>query len=333
MPNFYVCKLLDQSGIYRADTIVYGDIEIRPPNKDDKHENAVLRDSIAATAATVNSDLTCRIGVIVQAQSIDEADLLSDERFVGVLDLLSSEYALSRIAVAQCGYIKNLDDGQVHPITTKQFGASTIFIRRQGSTLQESFGQSILRMSGDLVDRYKRSIHWSRNAKWEKNIHAKVLYCWFSVEALFKEDASDDVTGLLMLFLGFPGGTYSKNISRDLLKVLSSNAAYFKWKKEIRDVVDDIRVFRNNSVHSGFRSIDCTPDKLRLYGRLMTLASSRCQGAVAFALTNRIDTVSEFKECAGLVFENRAGVENDIIGNIVHILDNDHSRLVQRTHV
>jgi hypothetical protein len=130
---------------------------------------------------------------------------------------------------------------------------------------------------------------------------------------------------LLLLYLGFPGSTYSKGISRDLLSQLSENESWIKWKKLLRDIVEKIRIFRNDSVHSGFRSVDYTSDELVLYNKIMTYAASRCQGAVRDALTQKITTVPEFKSCAGNIFENRGNVVTDIIGNIVFTLDNNVS--------
>ncbi|NIF88116.1 hypothetical protein [Burkholderia sp. Cy-637] len=334
MANFYVCKLLRKPGIVVASTIVYGNVEIRPAQKQDVDELAMLRRSIEATKleAEVEVEIACRIAVIVQAENPDDADILSDQYFVEVLDLLTVEYTMSHLAVTQCGYIKNLDTGEYQVITKHQFAPAMLLIRSPHSMPQINSTQLLAYRSGDLLDRYKRSIHWSRNARWERSIHLSLLYRWFAIEALFKENENDDVTSPLMLFLGFPGGAYSKYISRDLLKKLSQNESYSKWKRQMKTVVDKIRDFRNASVHSGFRSVDCTPDDLRLYGRLMSVGLSRCQSAVQNGVLNGLKTVPEFKEYAGLIFENRPDVEGDTIGTIVHILDNDHLKYVQTTY-
>lgn len=335
MANFYVCKLLKKPGIAVPTTIVYGRVEIRPAHKQGADELAILKNSLESTKleAEVEIEIACRIAVIVQAGTPEDAEILADQYFVEVLDLLTVEYTMSHLAVAHCGYVKNLDTGDYQVITKQQFAPTMLFIRSQYSMPQINNTQVLAYRSGDLLDRYKRSIHWSRNARWERSIHLSLLYRWFSVEALFKESENDDVTSPLMLFLGFPGNAYSKYISRDLLKRLSANTSYSKWKKQMKGVVDKIRDFRNASVHSGFRSNDCTPDDLRLYGRLMTVGLSRCQGAVHTGVLNGLKTVPEFKEYAGLIFENRSNVEGDIIGTIVHILDHDHLKHLQSTHL
>lgn len=335
MANFFVCKLLKKPGICTATTIVYGNVEIRPAQKHDLSELAMLKQSVESTKldAEVEIDFACRIGVIVQADNSDDAQLLADQYFVEALDLLTVEYIMSELATANCGYVRNLDTGEYEVILTPKFSPGMLFIRSLTSMPQINATQDIVNRSSDLLDRYKRSIHWSRNARLEKSVHLSVLYCWFAVEALFKENEGDDVTSPLMLFLGFPGNAYSQHISRDLLERLSDNPSYWKWKKKLKALVEKIRDFRNSSVHSGFRSIDCTTNDLRLYGRLMTVGLSRCQGAVQAGIFSGLRTVPEFKEYAGLLFENRENVEVDIIGNIIHMLDHDHMKYVQSTHI
>ncbi|UXZ83495.1 HEPN domain-containing protein [Burkholderia multivorans] len=334
MYNYYVCKLLKNPGIVIAETVVYANVEIRRAKKDDTEEMALLTESVEATnlKAEVEIELSCRIGTIVQAATEEEASNLADQRFVEILDLATVEYTMSHLSLAHCGYVKNLDSGECTTLKNRQYSAGTSFITSRGIMPQINTTQQILYRSGDLFERYKRSIHWYRNAQRENSIHINLLYRWFAVEVLFKETETDDVTGPFTLFLGFPGSTYSKYIDRDLLNRLSSNASYSKWKKQIKDIVDKIRKFRNDSVHSGFRSIDCTPDDLRLYSRIMTLGLGRCQGAVQYAVLSGLKSVTEFREYAGLIFENRSNVERDVIGNIIHILDHDHLKHVQSAH-
>jgi hypothetical protein len=334
MTSFYVCKVLKNPTISIAETVVYGDVEIRPSRSCTVHEKEVLAESIKATKceSEVNLAFGCLIGVIVEADSSDDADALADRQFVEVLDLLTVEYTMSQLVVAQCGYVKNLETGTVHSISKQVFDFGTLFVRRLSGMPQINNTQRVLHRTGELVDRYRKSIYWSRYASIEKSVHLSLLYRWFALEALFKENEGDDVTSPLMLFLGFPGSTYSQNISRDLLRRLSEDTAYSKWKKQMKALVDEIRNFRNDSVHAGFRSVDCTTEKLRLYGRVMSVGLPRCQGAVLEGIFNGLSSVPELKAYAGILFEDRANVESDILGTVVHILDNDHMEHVQPTH-
>jgi hypothetical protein len=330
--NFYVVKILTGGGAVFPVTEVYGDIEIRPASADDKTEAAAISESASDTLLKNEHQIAARIATIVRATSTEEAIRLADEKFVPILDLLSAKFALSDFSLTQIGHVKNLDDGTICPIKNNFFGPSLTFIVPRGTVNKSDFEHWIIRQTTDLAERYKRSLHWARNAKWEKSTQMAILYRWFSVEALFKESEKDNISSLLLLYLGFPGSTYSKDISRDLLSQLSENESWIKWKKLSRDIVEKIRIFRNDSVHSGFRSVDYTSDELVLYNTIMTYAASGCQGAVRDALTQKIATVPEFKSCAGAIFENRGNVVNDIIGNIVFTLDNNVSASASRAY-
>ncbi|VBR62533.1 Uncharacterised protein [Burkholderia pseudomallei] len=333
MTDFYVVKIADNGGAVLPDTAVYGNVEVRRASSDRRDEKAAISESVAAYRTKTDHEIASRVCAIVQAGTIDEAIQLADERFVPVMDLLSTEYALGQFGVLQCGYVKNLETGEITPIKDNTYGPSLAFVRAQGLAKKIKFEQWILTQKSELAQRYMRSIHWTRGAKWEKNIQSSVLYKWFSMEALFKENVDDDITGLLMLFLGFPGGSYSQPISRALLARLATNAAYEKWKRRIKTDLDRLRDFRNDSVHGGFRNVDYTRSELSLYHCIMTFAASRSQAAVRHALLNRLKTVSEFKDYAGIIFESRENLEVDIIDTIIFSLDNDHFGPVRRSHV
>jgi hypothetical protein len=130
-----------------------------------------------------------------------------------------------------------------------------------------------------------------------------------------------NISGVLRWCLGFPNGKKRNEVSNSILNSLSAHSRYEHWSKEIVTIVDKIRIFRNDSVHSGFRSVDFTKSELELYTQVMTFGTSRCQGAVTIALTNRIETVSDFKEYIAVIFESRINLVNDVHGNLIFSLD------------
>jgi hypothetical protein len=164
-------------------------------------------------------------------------------------------------------------------------------------------------------------LHWARNAKHEKNKQLKIIFYWFSIEALLKESENDNISGVLRWCLGFPNGKKRNEVPNSILSSLNTHPRYEYWSKEIVTIVEQIRIFRNDSVHSGFRSVDFTKSELELYTEVMTFGASRCQGAVNIALMNRIETVSDFKEYIGIIFEGRVGLINDVHGNLIYSLD------------
>ena len=96
---------------------------------------------------------------------------------------------------------------------------------------------------------------------------------------------------------------------------------YQFWSGELTRILDKMRIFRNDSVHSGFRSVDFTSDELSLFNQVMVFGTSRGHFLVQEALLMGIDTVSNFKEYIPLIFEDNDNLINDVHGNIIFSLD------------
>lgn len=323
MNVFYVAKLLDDQGVYRPDAFVLGDVELRPPSSDFEDELETIKKSIQKNEIKIDPKINCRIGTIVHAATLKDAELLADEKFVGSLDIISFELPISRISLSKCGYIKNLESGELTPIEDVSFSPSMAFVRRQSKFQIMEFTQWVAMQNSELGLRYRRSLHWSRNGKWEKNLQIRILFNWFAVEALLKESKNDNVGPLIRWFLGYPNGVSAANVSSELIDKLKSNPLYKNWKNKITNSIENIRKFRNDSVHSGFRNVDFSVSDIKLFNQLMTFGCSRCQGAVIDALRMGLKTVSEFKEYISLIFENKDNLVNDVHGTILYSLENN----------
>ncbi|HNQ78980.1 MAG TPA: hypothetical protein PKJ37_10840 [Acidobacteriota bacterium] len=326
MNSFYVAKLLINQGIYRPDCFVVDEVELRPPKSDYDDELKAIQQSISINKAVIDPAFNCRIGTIVHASDLKEAELLADEKFIQVLDILSSEHPISKIGLSSCGFIKDLENGELIPIKNNNFPPSMAFIVSHGEFPTYEFSQWVVKQNSDLSIRYLRSLHWTRNGKWEKNLQIKILFNWFAVEALFKESESDNVGPLILWFLGFPNGAKASNVSPSLIQNLQNNTSYKNWKGKIEASIEQMRKFRNDSVHNGFRSVDFSPSDIRLYSYLIMVGCSRCQGAVRSALVSGIKSASEFKEYISLIFEDNGNLINDIHNNILYSLKSNTYR-------
>lgn len=125
------------------------------------------------------------------------------------------------------------------------------------------------------------------------------------------------------MFLGFPSRKYYHDVDKDIIEDLQDNENYSSLIKKIPMYLDEIRKFRNDSVHAGFRSVDISNEKLNLYDNLLNLATSRCLHAVKAAIINNgIKSISEFKNKAGFIFNETVQV-NDILNTVVFSLLNN----------
>jgi hypothetical protein len=322
MCKFLVLKILDSQSVSLPSTLIYGSVELRSYNADSECEIDVLKESANNNRADFEKYSYCaRIATIVDSVSLDDAIDLSDNLFSEILDLKSVEFAISNFKTSDIGFVKNLETGSIHPITKREYEPSMSFMVHQGDVQRIDVVNYILSLDSDLSDRYQRSLHWVRNSKHESNKQLKTLFYWFAIEALVKESETDNVGGIVRWFLGFPNGRCRNDVSPLLINNLSDHPSYDYWNKELVKVVDNIRVFRNNSVHSGFRSVDFTKNELELYSQVMVLSASRCQAAVQQALINGVSTVPEFKEYISVVFEENKNLINDVHGNILFSLE------------
>lgn len=322
MCKFLVLKILDAQSVSLPSTLVYGSVELRSYKADSEFEIDVLKQSASDSRADFDKYSYCaRIATIVESDSTVEAINSADNQFSEILDLKSVEFAILNFKTSDIGYVKNLETGTVHPIVKSEYEPSISFVVHQGDIQRIDVVNYILSLNNDLGDRYQRSLHWVRNSKHESNKQLKTLFYWFAIEALVKESETDNVGGIVRWFLGFPNGRCRNDVSPSLLESLNNHPRYDYWNKELVTIVDKIRIFRNDSVHSGFRSVDFSISELELYSQVMVFSASRCQAAVQSALINGISTVTEFKEYISIVFEENVNVVNDVHGNILHSLE------------
>lgn len=314
--------VLEAQSVSLPSTLIYADVELRPSSYDFESETKVLKESAILANLDFRKYMYCaRISIIIESESSIHATSSAENRFAEILDLKSVELPISNILLSPIGYTKSLETGEIKPLQNNGYEPSMSFVVHQGNVQPYDAINYILSINSDLSKRYLRSLHWSRNSRYEKNPQLKILFNWFAVEALLKESETDNIGGVIRWFLGFPNGKAGKDVPLKINNKLNSHPKYAYWKREIISIVDKIRVFRNDSVHSGFRSIDFTRNELELYSKVMIYASSRCQASVQLALLNKILTVSEFKEYICLIFEQNSNLINDVHGNIIFSLE------------
>ncbi|WP_323658377.1 hypothetical protein [Pectobacterium versatile] len=341
MPSFYlITRTLDSLSYNYINTEIFGDVEIRSAIHDFDVEKTVLKkaegSSFSRGLNVSDYDFSNRMSVIVEAKDEIEAIRLANDKFVTVLDLKANELDLANINLSKVGVVRDLSTGSIKSFLILGIFKSSVFIRnvsdiQRWNTINfmlEKDGS--LKISDELSSRYIKSIHWSHHASDEENKQLKVIFNYFCLEALFKENENDNITGMVRCFLGFPGGKYFKDVDRNIIDELNKSDEYLSLAKDVPKHLDDIRKFRNDSVHAGFRSIDISNEKLKLYDDLLNLAKFRCLNAVQLSIINEgVKDLPEFKNKAGFIFNKTARVD-DILGTVVFSLQNgyDHDIII-----
>lgn len=337
---FLITRPLESSSYSYINTEIFGDVEIRHANNDLDIEKTRLKstesNSFIKNINISDYDFSNRMSTIVESENETEAIRLANDKFVAVLDLKANELSLANVNLSKVGIIRNLSTGSIKPFIIRGIFKSGVFIRNISDLQRWGITNFILEKTKnpnnreDLPERYIKSIHWSHNANDEENKQLKLIFNYFCLEALFKENENDNISGIVRCFLGFPGGKYFNDVDKNIINTLKNNDDYSSLIKEIPIHLDEIRKFRNNSVHAGFRFIDINSEKLKLYEKILTLAKSRCLNAVLHAIIHdRIEVLSEFKGKVGDIFNKVADIE-DILGNIVFSLKKgyDHDIIV-----
>lgn len=321
MKNYVVLKILEEKGAYFPHTMFYGGVEVRSPNSDSLREMDVLEASAKSAKVDFSHYKICsRIAVVVKSSNIEKAVEIADGKFSVVLDLLSAEVPLSSFILSPVGYVKDLDTGELVPVSVFNFNHSPSFFMHHGRLQKVDLNHNIITTKNELNERYLRSLHWRRNSKNESNVQLQILFDYFAAEALFKESEGENIGGYIRWFMGFPNGKESLRVNPELIKKLSSNDNYEFLDKKLKKLFDDMRRFRNNSVHHGFRSLEFTASELELYREVMIYGVSRSLAAVRTSIAIGITNVGEFKEYLPEIFEQVVKL-NDIHGNIIYSLD------------
>lgn len=322
MKKYLIVRVLEQNSAAIVGSYIYGQVELRSYKADYDYETQLFEES--ATEYGLNYDqfaLCARIATIVDALDTEGALAVADNRFTEILDLVAMQFPISRMEYSNIGLVKELESGDTQPIQKESDNLHMMVQMRHSDIQQRGIEHYILSDNNELGSRLQKSLYWSRKSNFETNRQLKILFLWFSMEALFKESESDIIDGLVRWFLGFPNGKDWWLVSESIKTALESKPTYKKWKTKIVAIVEKIRFFRNDSVHAGYRSFDFTEQQLKLYLQIMQFSASRCQGAVYRALILRIDTLAEFKEFKAIIFEGKPYLVDDVHGTILYTLE------------
>lgn len=321
MKDYLVVRLLNAQGAYFPHALYYGGVELRPPVSDTTKE----LDFLASSAKKANVDfqhfkICPRIATTVKSNSREQAIVSADGEFAIVLDLLSADVPLSSFTLSDVGFTKDLENGTLSEIINDKYKFSTSFFMHHGRLQKYDENNHILNNDNELSERYLRALHWRRNSKNETNTQLSILFDYFAAEALFKEREGDNIGGFIRWFMGFPNGKESQYVSSIIMSKINCNERYLYWNRRLKDIFEDMRVFRNNSVHHGFRLSEFDNADMDLFQHIMIYGVSRSLAAVRIAIINGISSASEFKDYLVEIFEQQVN-PNDIHGNIIFALD------------
>ena len=157
----------------------------------------------------------------------------------------------------------------------------------------------------------------------------RILFNWFSIEALLKLDKKtlgitkeDNVAPKAMLAMGFPSWQKKNDVPASVMQKLENHSEYESWKTIIAKDMDKIREYRNNSVHLGFRPWDLSESELKKYSFLSEMARNSSQKLAQYAISSGCkDALDLWSEAPKLLdkIDNLAGF---VHGTLIYSLAN-----------
>lgn len=322
MNHFLIVRLLGDRGMVFPETRGYGSVEIYPGGLDFPSETVLLKQSLNAFEEEVNLSLAQRIITVIEADNPMQADKEAEIRFNQVLDNLERDLrGLGIYSLLKSGFVKNIQTGWQSPRlpslhSNKKYYPSFKMKHRVIEHIDANQALFIFNAS-ELKLAIIRSNHWIRNSRNESNIQIKCLFIWFAIEAICKI-GDENITGKLMKVLGFPLGKVGLYLSADTIQSIKNHPKYEFGKKYFEERFNELREFRNNSVHSGFRSWDITESNLQEYEEILWMTSTRLYSYAINALYQGLNNLKDLWEYFDLLYCERKDLIIDLHGNILY---------------
>lgn len=320
-----VVRLLDHRGVFHPRTYALGKVEIRNRRADTRAERQAVMESAKAFGDERPNDCM-RIATLVEGDLSDyEAGQVAEERFDEALDVLAPEVAgLSRLELLGVGFFADVDRGRLRARMPPLGRAGTTSFRMMREQFpQADWAQFLLgRPGSELAQRLVRSYHWSRKAQLERSRQLRVLFRWFAMEAIWMIEKEDDIVPRLRWSLGFPNGRGLRLLSARFAQRLAAHPTIAAWDGEIGDLLVQVKKFRNDSVHSGFRRQDVPRETLRAFDKITLLACGRVQGLAQAAIRAGLPSARDLFDYLPLLVECDANYVEDVHGTILFTLEN-----------
>lgn len=325
MKRIVVTRMLEPRGISVAKTESFGNVDVCSPKLDSPHERDALHNSCRQFGETPDDILAMRLTTIIETGDIYQADILAQERFEEIANIRATQTAgSSRIRLMQAGYFRRIG-GNITCREPARNSPQGLQFRVSSSFFEPmDFGKWLyVHKRSELAQRLIRSFHWSHRAKLEPSRQLRVLFRWFAMETIWTIRADDDVTPRVLWALGIPNGKGLMLMSPARIARIRAHARYDYWKRALEQTARDMKAFRNETVHNGFRAQDKTSEQLRSFGRVSWLACNGVQAHTEMALRVGVTSAEELLEYLPVLLDTD-DYADIAVANIIYALENNN---------
>lgn len=289
---------------YNLEPKFIGRAALRNSTIDTPQERAALKKSCQENNDPVDLEKSMRLSIIVTADSIEDAFSFARQSFSETLDIWSAfgSFIGQSVRLTNCAFSIDMSTNEIHPYIIFRIPMNCV-VCHAGLFQPVTFPQMISVYDDDFTKRIRRFCHWLRKAYTEEDRQLKILFWWFSLEAILKECESDNIAPNIAMLIGFCA---TKKAPNDWA-LLRENKNYGEFHRFFVETIDKIRKFRNDSVHSGFVPWDISDDDIKLYLFVLNSASARVRIALKsyYINSNRLKNVRDFKSFLEKIFQFR----------------------------
>lgn len=323
MKTYLVVRIIGDKSFFIPKTKSFGDVDIRPGNNELDKEKRALENSSKAFGLSVNFDICPRLATIVSAEDEIESNKMAELRFEETLDCFDIySYGLSDNTLLPIGYVVNLEDYKLtplEPLRKRKFYTMFHIIEEKFPRI-ESFQYILSIQRNELSASLIRSGYWTRRARKESSNQLKFIYRWIALESLCKVLRNEDIIPKIMLSLGFIIGRYRLLINQHIIQNLHSKPEYRLWRRWLQAKLEDMRDYRNNTVHNAFRPHDIDEVELKNYTRIVGMTYPRLRNYVIRGILEGIETLQDFWEIVPILIEDNKYLVNGVHNTIIPIL-------------
>ena len=279
MSKFLITNVVLGDIVYNIDSKIIGGAELHSASCDTKNERIALRESAQKNNEFVNLDSSMRLSMVVSAQNEKESFYIARQVFSEAIDLWSvfDSVVVGSVRLVDVAFLVDMSTNKIQPfVREKQLLNSVCLHQTVFFPLTLSQALSAYNNKDEFAIRVKRFCHWLRKSTTEEDNQLRILFLWFSIEALLKENEKDNIAPYVSMLIGFCATKQSSAAWASL----RTNEKYREYHRLFADNIEKIRIFRNNSVHSGFVPWDISEEDTYLFYYILHNASIKAASAI-----------------------------------------------------
>jgi len=307
--DWIYCRLVDRSNfIVARKPFWFGQMELSGDSEPNVNCKTALELSMRAHRISNNSGngaLLTRARLLLLKTDHDEARRCGDQNLAESVRAINAHLAFptTGIRVTDAGYLFDLRARLavpfLAPVADRQLGYTMAMLDIAASDPLHILNTLFVapKAFGELGDAFRRSSYWRELASKAEDESESLLLFWMACECLCKTSRDDQTGTKILAAAGFPTNAIAKMLGESQSRSLTTLPNYRAWRKTLSELVNALRIARNQIVHVGYRDVDLPEllreDQQRCWKTLLPRVAKCLADMALTALGQRCGTVGE----------------------------------------